>query len=142
MKITLEFTYINSEFDQSIADRFHDGQESDENVKELWTDELETQEPVKSVVIENRSTYTLAGERNGAAFSFDIPDMCVSTITYENGTSEKFGVSQSILKQTKREMISESHERITFYLKGKDEPANPFLGLYVKKKDFPEELKD
>ena len=41
MKVTISFKEVNSDFDVEYAERTHEGQESEDNIKYNWEDELE-----------------------------------------------------------------------------------------------------
>lgn len=134
------FIRINPEFDQEFADSFHNGQESEENIKHLWEDELEIAD-AKDVTIKNRTPYFLEGEKEGKAFKYELPNMCVTEITHKSGEVSRLGVSQRILKSTSKS-VDEETSTLSYYIKGRFEPINPFNGLYVIASDFPEALLD
>ncbi|MAX78835.1 MAG: hypothetical protein CL843_01495 [Crocinitomicaceae bacterium] len=140
MDYTLRFIRINPEFDQEYADSFHNGNESEDNIKFEWEDELALKE-VEKVSIKNRTTYQLVGERDEERFTYEIPNMCVVEVQHTDGSESKFGVSQKILKSTDKKE-NENHTQFSFYIKGAYDPINPYLGLYVIVNDFPEELLD
>ena len=135
---TLRFIRINPDFDQQHADEMHRGKESEDNIKYLWEDELELSE-VSNLAIKNRSTYLLQGSDGETTFEYELPDMCVIEAKLKTGEINHFGVSQKILKNSNHSE-KEGNHTYSFYIKGRFEPINPFLGLYVLAKDFPEEL--
>lgn len=134
------FIRINPEFDQEYADSFHNGEESEDNIKHLWEDEFEVAE-AKDVTIKNRTTYVLEGERDGKSFHYELPNMCVTEIRDLSGEKSYLGVSQRILKSTDKS-VKENVTTLTYFIKGRFEPINPFHGLYVTASDFPEDLLD
>jgi hypothetical protein len=67
--------------------------------------------------------------------------MCVTEIRDLSGEISYLGVSQRILKSTDKS-VKEDITTLTFFIKGRFEPINPFHGLYVTASDFPEGLLD
>jgi hypothetical protein len=60
MDLHLHFILVNSEFNQGLADDLYGGEESEDNIKYLWEDELKVSEPIQDFKIKNNTTYTLA----------------------------------------------------------------------------------
>jgi hypothetical protein len=82
MDLHLHFILVNSEFNQGLAEDLYEGQESEDNIKHLWEDELKVSEPIQDFKIKNNSTYTLAGYYpNDEAFSFEIADVTLVNCT-------------------------------------------------------------
>lgn len=140
MTYRFRFIRINPEFDQEYADSFHNGEESEDNIKHLWEDELEV-EQAREVTIKNRSTYILEGQKDEQPFRFELPNMCVTEIAHTDGSVSTLGISQRILKSTDK-TVDNSVTTLAYFIKGRFEPINPFPGLYVVPTDFPEELFD
>ena len=142
MDLYLHFILINSEFNQGIANDLHDGQESEDNIKHLWEDELKVSEPVKEFKIKNNASYTLAGYVGEKAFSFEIADMTICECITEKEDKIQFAVSKKLLKKTERKVDNETGEtHLYFYLRDTWEIENPMNGVYILKQDFPKELK-
>src|ERR1019366_6936046 len=103
MNLHLHFILVNSEYNQGIADDLNEGQETEDNIKHLWEDELKVTEPVKEFKIKNNAAYTLAGYfPNDKEFSFEIPDTTIVDCTTENGKNMQFAVSKKLLKRTEK----------------------------------------
>lgn len=143
MNLHLHFILVNSEFSQGLADDLYEGQESEDNIKFLWEDELKVSKPVKEFKIKNNSTYTLAGYfPDEQAFSFEIPEMTLCDCLTEDGERMLFAVSKKLIKKTEKiikEKEDETH--MYFYLKDTLALENPMNGVYILKTDFPKELK-
>jgi hypothetical protein len=143
MNLHLHFIQINSEFSQGLADDLYNGQESEDNIKCLWEDELKVAGDVKEFKILNNSTYTLAGYfPDDTQFSFEIPGMSVCDCLMENGERMLFAVSKKLIKKTEKIIKDQENEtHMFFYLKDTLPFENPMNGIYILKSDFPKELK-
>lgn len=143
MNLHLHFILVNSEFNQGLADDLYAGQESEDNIKYLWEDELLVSEPVKEFKIKNNAIYTLAGYfPDDKPFSFEIWDTTIVDCLTESGKQMQFAVSKKLLKETKKtvdETTSDTH--LYFYLRDANPMENPMDGVYILKSDFPKELK-
>jgi hypothetical protein len=142
MDLHLHFILVNSEFNQGIANDLYEGQESEDNIKYLWEDELKVSEPVKEFKIKNNASYRLAGHLGENAFNFEIPDMTICECITDKGDTMQFAVSKKLLKKTEKiadDIKQETH--LYFYLKDALPMENPMNGVYIVKEDFPKELK-
>lgn len=144
MNLYLHFILVNSDFDQQLADEFNQGQESEENVKFLWEDELKVPELIKEYKIKNNTTYTLAGYLpNDKPFSFEIQEMTTCDCLSNEGKTIQFAVSTKLLKKTDKIVDDKKDEtHLYFYLKDAQEVENPMDGIYIAEKDFPKELQN
>jgi hypothetical protein len=143
MDLYLHFILVNSEFNVGLADDLYEGQESEDNIKHLWEDELKVSEPIKEFKIKNNSSYTLAGYfPDNSEFSFDIWDMTVVDCITESGNAMQFAVSKKLVKKTEKVVDEKANEtHMYFYLKDAMPMENPMDGVYILKTDFPKELK-
>lgn len=142
MDLYLHFILVNSEFNQGIANDLNEGQETEDNIKHLWEDELKVSEPVKEFKIKNNTTYTLAGFfSDEKAFSFEIDEITRVDCITENGTEMQFAVSKKLLKKTEKTIDEKSGDtHLYFYLRDTQPLENPMNGVYILKSDFPKEL--
>lgn len=136
-KIHFHFIYLNAEFDQQIADDFHDGEESEDNPIQLWEDEMVVNVVEDSFKIKNRETYTLRIQQGEEILEFDIPEMTMAIMESEEGEHIQLAASRKLVFKTERKE-EEGTLHQYFYLKSKDEPISPYAGLYVLPADFPE----
>lgn len=144
MNLHLHFILVNSEFNQGLADDLNEGQESEDNIKYLWEDELKVSEPVREFKIRNNAIYTLAGRLpNDKEFNFEIWDMTIVDCVTENGKNMQFAVSKKLLKKTEK-IVDETNDEthLYFYLRDGIPMENPMDGVYILKQDFPKELKN
>ena len=141
MNLHLHFILVNSEFNQGLANDLHEGQETEDNIKHLWEDELKVSEPVKDFKIRNNAIYTLAGYfPNGEEFSFEIWDMTIVDCITDNGKQMQFAISKKLLKKTDK-VVDKEETHLYFYLRDTFPLENPMNGVYILKQDFPKELK-
>lgn len=143
MNLHLHFILINSEFSQGFADDLYEGQESEDNIKHLWEDELKVSEPVTEFKIRNNAIYKLAGFfAEDKPFSFEIWDMTIVDVTTTSGTIMQFAVSKKLLKKTEKVVDDKTDEtHLYFYLRDAIPMENPMNGVYIDKQSFPKELK-
>ncbi len=143
MDLYLHFILVNSEFNIGLATDLYEGQESEDNIKHMWEDELKVSEPVKDFKIRNNAIYKLAGYYpDNSQFSFDIWDMTIVECNTESGNQMQFAVSKKLLKNTEKVVDEKSGDtHLTFYLRDTLPMENPMDGVYILKSDFPKELK-
>ena len=143
MNLHLHFIQVNSEFSQGFADDLHEGQESEDNIKRLWEDELKVSEPITEFKIKNNTSYTLAGFfPDNTEFNFEINDVTVIDCETEKGTKMQFAISKKLLKKTDKVVDDKKNEtHLYFYLRDTHEIENPMNGVYIIKTDFPKELR-
>jgi len=143
MNLHLHFIQVNSEFSQGFADDLHEGQESEDNIKHLWEDELKVSEHIKEFKIKNNTSYTLAGFfPDDTEFNFEINDVTVIDCETEKGTKMQFAVSKKLLKKTDKVIDDKKKEtHLYFYLRDTHEIENPMNGVYIIKTDFPKALR-
>ncbi len=143
MNLYLHFILVNSEFNLGLAQDLNEGQESEDNIKYLWEDEMQVSESVKEFKIKNNAIYKLEGYYpDNAPFSFEIWDTTIVECTTESGKQMQFAVSKKLLKNTEKvvdEKTGETH--LYFYLRDTLPLENPMDGVYILKSDFPKELK-
>ena len=142
MNLHAHFILVNSDFNQSIADDFNEGQESEDNIKHLWEDELVVSEPIKEFKIKHNESYFLQGfYADNQAFNFEIQDVSIVDIISVTGTKTQFAVSKKLIKKTDKVVDEEKGKtHIYFYLSDAFPLNNPISGVYIIKKDFPKEL--
>lgn len=144
MNLYLHFILVNSEFNQGLAEDLNEGQETEDNIKHLWEDELLVSEPVKEFKIKNNAIYTLAGYfPDDNPFSFEIWDTTIVDCLTESGNQMQFAVSKKLLKKTEKTVDEKTNDtHLYFYLRDAIPMENPMNGVYIVKSDFPKELKN
>ena len=141
MKVIIAVKLLNSDFNQSIADDFHEGEESEDNIKYQWEDEFIVQGDVSSFKIRNSSPYVLAGlYPNGEKFSFEILNTSIVECITEHGL-QQFAFSKKLVKTTDKKDKPNSDVVFTIELKDDIPFENPMDGVYIFTPDFPKELK-
>lgn len=141
MDLYLHFILVNSEFNKGLSDDLYEGEESEDNIKHLWEDELKVSEPVKEFKIRNNDIYSLEGFLGEKPFKYEIWDMTILEALTESGKLMQFAVSKKLLKKTEKRINEETGEtRMYFYLRDNLPHKNPMDGVYILKSDFPKEL--
>jgi hypothetical protein len=127
-------------YSQELADAEHDGNQSIDNIKYEWEDELSISSDVTSVTELTDVVYPLAGmDENNEAFQFDIPNMRLFEICSSDAPNVFVGASESIVSSTKLEKTTDSYT-LEIYLKDYEPMSNPTPGIYIAAKSFPKEL--
>ncbi|MGQ0828735.1 MAG: hypothetical protein ACT4ON_10100 [Bacteroidota bacterium] len=142
MELYVHFILVNSEFNQGIANDLHAGQESEDNIKYLWEDELKVSGSITEFKIRNNAIYDLKGYTGEVPFDFAIPDMTICDCITTDGNKMQFAVSKKLLKKTEKTVNDAKTEtHLYFYLKNTLPMENPMNGVYILNSDFPKALK-
>lgn len=139
MKCTAHFYKLNYDFSPEFADVHHDGEESENNRKYDWEDELVITGEVEDIQVKEDSSYILKGERDGEQFSEELPNMTVFQISVKNGQDIPMACSPSVLKNYNIEK-SEEEIILNVFLEDEEPLTNPVSGLYIALQDFPTHL--
>ena len=140
MKLIAHFYCLNEHFSQEHADAQHNGEESENNYKIEWEDELAIKSDVSLVETIRRGIYKIGGQfPNGEDFSFDIQNMLLFKIISKDGSLTEFACSEEAVESF--ELVENKEEYIlSVYLKGEEPCINPIPGIYIVNQDFPEQL--
>lgn len=140
MKLIAHFYCLNEHFSQEHADAQHKGEESENNYKIEWEDELALSTDVVHVDTVRKGEYALAGELpDGENFSYSIQDMLLFNIASSDNSITQFACSEAAVEDFS---IEDQKEQIilSVYLKGEEPCINPIPGIYIVNGDFPEPL--
>jgi hypothetical protein len=131
---------LNEHFSQEHADAQHNGEESENNLRIEWEDELALNTPLKEVLVHRKATYTIQGQdANGVTFSYDIPETVVFDIVDIGGTITQMACSESVMDHF--EIIEEEGGKCLNVFMQESEPhTNPIPGIYIALQEFPKEL--
>ncbi len=141
LKVTIAVKLLNSDYNQTIADDFHDGDESEDNIKYQWEDEFIVKGDVSSFKIRNNATYSIMGVyATGDEFNFNIPNTTIVECITEDGL-QQFAFSRKLVKTTEKTDKSNGDVKFTIELKDEVPFENPVDGVYITSTDFPKELK-
>ncbi len=140
MRCTIHFYLLNAEFSQELADEKHNGQESEDNMRYEWEDELEITDPVDGIDIHEDATMPLQGEMpDGSAFIEEIDGMRLFECLSGSDQVAVVGCSESVLDSYNIEEL-DGQIILSVYLKDKEPMANPIPGLYIASQEFPKNL--
>jgi hypothetical protein len=140
MNCKIHIYLLNDLYSQELADAEHDGNQSIDNIKYEWEDELSISSDVTSVTELTDVVYPLAGmDENNEAFQFDIPNMRLFEICSSDAPNVFVGASESIVSSTKLEKTTDSYT-LEIFLKDYEPMSNPTPGIYIAAKSFPKEL--
>lgn len=142
MRLNVHFYMLNEHFSQEHADAQHNGEESENNLRIEWEDELSINTDVKEVVTLRKAVYTIKGNLSETeSFAYDIPEMIVFNIVLMDGSITQMACSESIVESF--DIVDESEgKRLNVYLKEEEPHTNPIPGIYVALQEFPKELAD
>jgi hypothetical protein len=140
MKCTIHTYLLNDLYSQELADSENNGEQSHDNKKFDWEDEMTVSSSVKDVEELLDSSYFLAGSLgDGSNFSIEVPKMRLLKITSSDAQDLYVGASESIISEV-RINRNENHWKIEIYIKDLEPLANPIPGIYIASKEFPKEL--
>jgi hypothetical protein len=140
MKLIAHFYLLNEHFSQEHADAQHNGEESENNYKIEWEDELALNSDVLNVEMVEKGSYSILGSfPDGKDFSFQIENMRVFKIHSTDGTVTEFACSEEALDSF--DLIENKDEfKLKIFMKGEEPTINPIPGIYIVNQDFPSEL--
>jgi len=140
MRYSIHFIYRNPNFSSEYAERYNRGDESEDNMRELWEDELELNTDITGFEQEAESTYTLRFERSGQKHEVPLKGMTVLRFTSASGEQTELAASTSLVAEVVERTLDDV--RLVFvYLENPEEPFSPFPGLYIESEAVPAELK-
>ena len=140
MKCTIHTYLLNDLYSQELADSLNNGEQSPDNKKFDWEDEMNVSSSVKDVEELLDSSYFLAGSLgDGSNFSIEVPKMRLLKITSSDAQDLYVGASESIISEV-RINRNKNHWKIEIYIKDFEPMANPVPGIYIASKEFPKEL--
>jgi hypothetical protein len=139
MKFRAHFYQLNDDFSQEYADTHNNGESSELNRKFDWEDELSLKNDIKTVDVQENTTYVLAGELNGESFSEEIAGMTVFQMNGVDGSATLMACSTSMLNRFE---IQEEADEIVLkvYINDYEPYANPIPGIYIASQEFPKKL--
>lgn len=140
MKCTIHTYLLNDLYSQELADSQNNGEQTPDNKKYDWEDEMNVSSRVNDVEELKDSSYFLAGSLgDGSNFSIEVPKMRLLKITSSDAQDLYVGASESIISEV-RINRNENHWKIKIYIKDFEPMANPIPGIYIASKEFPKEL--
>lgn len=140
MKVTITVKEVNPDFDHELAEREHDGKESEDNILYTWEDEFVINGDIRDFKIRNNADYSLTAEKNGKQLTYKIPGLTLVDSTDQDGNVTTCAFSRSLVKDTKKVIRKNGDTHFFVFLKGGKKIAVPFTGFYIAEKDFPKDL--
>jgi len=140
MKYTIHTYLLNDLYSQELADSQNNGEQTPDNKKYDWEDEINISSRVNDLEELKDSSYFLAGSlSDGSNFSIEVPKMRLLKITSSDAPDLYVGASESIISEV-RINRNEIHWKIEIFIKDLEPMANPIPGIYIASKEFPKEL--
>lgn len=131
---------LNDLYSQDLADNQNNGEQSSDNKKYDWEDEIKVSNEIIDAIELKFHSYFLAGSRaDGSNFSIEVPQMRLVKISSKDALDLYVGASESIISEIKITKTT-SQCGIEIYLKDLEPMANPVPGIYIASKEFPTEL--
>ncbi len=137
MHCNLHVYQINSDFSIEYAEAHHNGEESENNPKYEWEDEIVINNVI-SVQELPSAEYCLKGSMGDKNFSYNIQNMYLFRIKTKTNTID-IGCSKSILHTHSLKQTKDGYN-IKLFLKDYAPMTNPIPGIYIDVQDFPKEL--
>ena len=137
MSCTIHFYLLNDDFSVEHAEAVHGGEESENNRKYEWEDELKVTTEVSGIAEHENASFPLQGELpDGKVFEHEVMNMRMFEI--QGDTPVWVGCSESLLDSS--EIIVGDDITLRVYLKDYEPMANPIPGIYIASQEFPKEL--
>ena len=130
------FKMPNEEYSEIFAKENHNGEESEDNFKILWEDEIELTGGFEAINEKEDSVYILKGLRGEEEFAIEVPQMRIWE--FEGDQISTIAVSESIIDHF--DLNSES-KVLEVHFKEKSVISNVIPGVYIDVEAFPKELK-
>jgi hypothetical protein len=140
MNVNITVKEVNAQFDQALADREYEGQESADNILYNWEDEFEVKADVKTFKIHNNTSFMLEAEMNGEKISHEIPGMSIIECITSDDQKMQFAISRKLIKDTKKITRENGDIRFFVFLRDGKKHVSPFSGTYIAREDFPKGL--
>jgi hypothetical protein len=136
----IQCALMNSLFSQEYADAHFEGEESENNARHHWEDELLVREVCKIDVLPS-STYELTGiHPTDGPFTYPVSKMLVFNLLTMDNQHSNIAISECLVSSYSLNDVSDE-----FHLKIEikdDEPfINPIAGVYIANRDIPSQLK-
>lgn len=140
MKVTITVKEVNPDFDRDLADKEFDGKESEENILYNWEDEFDISGDVKDLKIRNNVSYDLHAASDEGESTYTIESMMVLDAHLSDGATTSCAFSRNLVKDTQKVNRKNGDVHFFVFLKGGKEIVSPVTGIYISKKDWPQEL--
>lgn len=140
MQCIVHVYLLNENFSPEHAEAHHEGQESENNLKYEWEDEMAITSDVTEVILHENAQFPLVGELpDGTPFHHEVEKMCLFEIKSSDAPTAYVGASMSILENHE---LTKEVDKITLriFLKDYEPMANPMPGIYIASKEFPKAL--
>ena len=100
MKYTIHTYLLNDLYSQELADSQNNGEQTPDNKKYDWEDEINISSRVNDLEELKDSSYFLAGSlSDGSNFSIEVPKMRLLKITSSDAPDLYVGASESIISE-------------------------------------------
>ncbi|MFM7596518.1 MAG: hypothetical protein ACKO4Y_10090 [Flavobacteriales bacterium] len=135
----LTCAHLNELFSSELANEKHQGEETPDNHKYHWEDELEVRD-IASHELNEDGVYVLKGEHPTLGnFAYDVPGVFLLTIGRTDGSQVQFAVSKQLIQEVIRKEFTWG-VHVLIELKDNEPFANPITGIYIANHDFPNQL--
>ncbi len=140
MRCTVHTYMLNDDFSPEHAEAHFGGDDSENNRRYDWEDELRIKSDVTAVTEHDFVSFPLEGTfPDGKEFRHEVQNMRMFEIVSSDGPTVFVGASESILDHSEQ-TAEEDGITLRIYLKDYEPWANPIPGIYIASKEFPKEL--
>lgn len=133
-------TLLNALFSQELADTHFNGEESEDNARHHWEDELLVREVCKIDVLPS-STYELTGiHPTDGPFTYPVSNMLVFNLLTMDNQHSNIAISECLLDSYS---LNDATDEFQLNIEIKDDEPfiNPIAGVYIANRDIPSKLK-
>lgn len=139
MRYIAHFYQLNYDFSPEFAAAHHHGEESENNRKYDWEDELAITSEVANFEVIEHGKYVLRGESEGESFQEEVNDMLLFRFVDAGGNVTEMACSHALVNNY-RIQEDEATKTIEVFLEETEPLTNPIPGIYIAVSDFPKWL--
>lgn len=139
MKLKARFYLLNYDFSPEFAEEHHNGEESEDNRRYDWMDELEINEELIDFKVIESDTFILEGTINDENFSEEVPDMMIFETLSSSKEKTKLAVSNKLIESYDLDKGGDIID-VKVFMKKNEPLSNPIPGVYIASSDFPQKL--
>ncbi len=141
MKFNVTFKLQNSDYNKEYAEQYHEGKESENNWKTIWSESWELSSIKEYKVIKDKPFQLKGQKADGTEFDYAINNVTIVDCLTTDNHSIEIVVSNKLIKKTH---VARKQEyditRFYFYFKDGVENCKVTDLIYIAVDDMPQEL--
>lgn len=143
MKLKLTIKQSNPDFDKKYANQYHEGKQSNENRKDIFSKGFTINSEIDKIILEKNINHTVLCEiNNGEKIEVDLPNMTVLKCYLKGKPILEVLISSELIQKILHPPFNVKNklERYYFYIKPRFDYTEFEDFFYMINKDIPKEL--